>query len=189
MTLMKKRIITSIVLITVTFGWLSGCTDTEEKKFTESITILEPDLGDDWTQWNYTYEINYTEKLETNPTYGLIIPEYLLMNYNGAHLDIEKKSMNIIILKVNSVKDSLEVYQRYKNNILNWGGVETGNETIGDESWIGQTASSLPLVGVVFRRYNCVVVVGGFMDNIDITVFLDLAKEMESEITRLSSYS
>lgn len=187
MTPMKKRYITGIVAIVLSFGFFSGCTEIEEKRFTDSITVLEPDLGDDWVQWNYTYEENYNDKRDVSPIFGLIIPEYLLMEYNGAHMEVEKKSMNIIVLKLNSVKDTIDVYQRYKDNMLQWNGIETGNETIGDESWIGRAPSNPPLLGVMFRRVNCLVLVSGFIQNNNMTVYIDIAKEMEGKITSLSS--
>lgn len=177
MTPIKKGFISALVVIILFSGLLSGCTAPGEQGFTGSVKTLEPDLGDDWRQWNYTYEENYDEKVEFNPTYGIVIPEYLFIRYNGTS---EKKSMNIIICKMDANQDSPDVYERYKENLLEHGEV-IENETIGDESIVARTTIALPGGGVVFRKWNCVVVVGGFIE--DLTELIDVAKQIEEKIS------
>jgi len=174
---MNLRFITALILISLTYCFFSGCT--EESTFDGTIKTIEPDIsiyGDTWEILNYTYEIDYDEPYEYGPTYGTIIPEYLFIRYLG-----DNQSMNFFALKLDSSADASEIYENYKESLLQNGVEIDEGKDIGDQRIVAQTTFvGIPGNGMVFRRANCGFIIVGFSIDLDMTI--DVAQSIDTQI-------
>lgn len=89
--------------------------------------------------------------------------------------------MNFFALKLDSSADASEIYQNYKESLLQNGVEIDEGKDIGDQRIVAQTTFvGIPGNGILFRRANCVFIIVGF--SIDLDMPIDVAQSIDTQI-------
>jgi len=171
----KSLLITTFILITSSA--LTGCI--QEQHLSTSLTLIEPKPSDfdiELEIVNYTHEYNYVEKEKTNPIYNIKIPEYLFIRFTGL-----RKSINFFALKLDSIQETKEIYETYKETYLLHATELQSNITFGDQTFLCQTMfGGVTGYGLEFRYANVLIVLVGM--TVEQEVFEHIGQIIEQRI-------
>ena len=168
-----------VVTLTLTTLLFSGCTD--ETRYTADLEPIIPeteDYGIPIQELEYVHETDYVETEETNPIYDITIPEYVFIRYNGTGV---KKSITFFALKLDSISQAEDIFDRYKEDFLIHATEIENQETFGDETFTSEIfLFGYSGHGLEFRYANVVIVMTGL--NVELDTLHRVGQIIEDDI-------
>ena len=175
----KSGAIFIVVTLTMTTLLFSGCTD--ETRYTADLNLIIPeteDYGIPIQQLEYVHENDYVETEKNNPIYDISIPEYVFIRYNGTGV---KKSITFFALKLDSISQAEDIFNRYKEDFLLHATEIENQETFGDETFTSEIfLFGHSGYGLEFRYANVVIVMTGL--NVELDTLLSVGQIIENNI-------